>query len=48
MPDTPMRAPDPAELVGETDGGVDPTKLVEDILGGEVVKGDGSNPTGSS
>ena len=40
--DTPLRAPDPAELVGETDGGVDPTKLVEDILGGEVVD-DGGN-----
>ena len=37
IPDTPPRAPDPADLVGEADGGVDPTKLVEDILGGEII-----------
>ena len=38
MAEAPSRAPDPAELVGEAEGGVDPTKLVEDILGGEVVE----------
>lgn len=37
LPETPVRAPDPSTLVGEAEGGVDPTKLVEDILGGEVV-----------
>jgi DNA polymerase-3 subunit gamma/tau len=35
--DPPARAPAPADLVGESEGGIDPTKLVEDILGGEVV-----------
>jgi len=39
MPDAPVRPdiPAPGDLVGEADGGIDPTKLVEDILGGEVV-----------
>jgi DNA polymerase-3 subunit gamma/tau len=36
--DEPSRAPQPQDLVGEAEGGVDPTKLVEDILGGEVVE----------
>ncbi|MGI9648486.1 MAG: DNA polymerase III subunit gamma/tau [Acidimicrobiia bacterium] len=37
IPETPARAPAPGELVDESAGGIDPTKLVEDILGGEVV-----------
>ncbi|NNF09651.1 MAG: DNA polymerase III subunit gamma/tau [Acidimicrobiia bacterium] len=42
LPDNPPRAPAPADLVGEEDGGIDPAKLVEDILGGEVVPDDGN------
>lgn len=38
IPDGPPRAPAPGDLVGEAEGGIDPTKLVEDILGGEVVE----------
>jgi DNA polymerase-3 subunit gamma/tau len=38
LPETPSRAPAPADLVGEAEGGIDPTKLVEDLLGGEVVE----------
>jgi DNA polymerase-3 subunit gamma/tau len=38
IPDEPVRAPAPGDLVDEAEGGVDPTKLVEDILGGEVVE----------
>ncbi len=37
IPASPTRAPEAADLVGEAKGGIDPTKLVEDILGGEVV-----------
>ena len=37
LPDGPPRAPAPGDLVGEVEGGIDPTKLVEDLLGGEVV-----------
>jgi hypothetical protein len=37
IPETPARAPAPGDLVEESEGGIDPTKLVEDILGGEVV-----------
>ncbi len=37
LPDGPPRAPAPGDLVGEAEGGIDPTKLVEDLLGGEVV-----------
>jgi hypothetical protein len=36
-PESPSRAPAPDDLVGEAEGGIDPTKLVEDLLGGEVV-----------
>ncbi|NNC91802.1 MAG: DNA polymerase III subunit gamma/tau [Acidimicrobiia bacterium] len=44
VPESPPRAPAPGDLVGEADGGIDPTKLVEDILGGEVVDdGDSSS-----
>jgi DNA polymerase-3 subunit gamma/tau len=43
VPDSPPRAPAPGDLVGEADGGIDPTKLVEDLLGGEVVDGNSSN-----
>ncbi|HSM02407.1 MAG TPA: hypothetical protein VK960_08235, partial [Acidimicrobiia bacterium] len=34
----PDRAPDESELADEEDGGIDPTDLVVDILGGEVVE----------
>ena len=37
-PETPPRAPAPGDLVGEAEGGIDPTKLVEDLLDGEVVE----------
>ena len=37
LPDGPPRVPEPGDLVGEAEGGIDPTKLVEDLLGGEVV-----------
>ncbi|NNF89414.1 MAG: DNA polymerase III subunit gamma/tau [Acidimicrobiia bacterium] len=37
LPESPPRAPAPGDLVGEAEGGIDPTKLVEDLLGGEVV-----------
>jgi len=41
LPEKPARVPDPADLVEATDGGgTDPTKLVEDILGGEVIDQD--------
>ena len=42
IPETP-RAPDPGDLVDEAEGGVDPTKLVEDILGGEIVEDGNGN-----
>ena len=42
LPDDPPRAPAPADLVGEEDGGIDPAKLVEDILGGEIVPDNGN------
>ena len=45
LPDSPSRAPAPGDLVGEADGGIDPTKLVEELLGGEVV--DEDSPSGS-
>ncbi|MGI9610917.1 MAG: hypothetical protein ACR2NL_11560, partial [Acidimicrobiia bacterium] len=38
LPDSPPRAPAPGDLVGEAEGGIDPTKLVEDLLGGEVIE----------
>ncbi len=41
IPEKPARAPDPADLVDAAEGGIDPTKLVEDILGGEVIEDDG-------
>jgi DNA polymerase-3 subunit gamma/tau len=37
LPDSRPRVPEPGDLVGEAEGGIDPTKLVEDLLGGEVV-----------
>ena len=37
LPEKPKRAPDPADLVATADGGIDPAKLVEDILDGEVI-----------
>jgi len=36
-PSEPTRAPDKDDLLDEDDGGIDPTELVVDILGGEVV-----------
>ena len=34
----PVRAPDESELTESEDGGIDPTDLVVDLLGGEVVE----------
>ncbi len=35
---TPLRAPEEHELTEATEGGIDPTDLVKDLLGGEVVE----------
>ncbi len=35
---TPLRAPEAHELTEATEGGIDPTELVKDLLGGEVVE----------
>ncbi len=35
---TPLRAPEAHELTEATEGGIDPTDLVKDLLGGEVVE----------
>lgn len=35
---TPLRAPEAHELTEPTEGGIDPTDLVKDLLGGEVVE----------
>ena len=34
----PMRAPEASELTEATEGGIDPTDLVKDLLGGEIVE----------
>ena len=36
-PSEPTRAPDKDDLLDEDDGGIDPTELVVDILGGEII-----------